>query len=65
MRRTTTCLLLLTALLAACGQKGALYIPEKKGEAVKTTVTPVAPDTTDADEAERARQEAARRAAGN
>ena len=64
MRRLTT-LLLLSTLLAACGQKGALYLPEKKGEAVKTTVTPVTPATTEADEAERARQEAARRAAGN
>jgi predicted small lipoprotein YifL len=42
MRRITT-LLLSTALLAACGQKGPLFLPEKKGEAVQTTVTPVTP----------------------
>ncbi len=64
MRRTAT-LLLLTAVLAACGQKGALYIPEKRGEAAGTTVTPVPAPATDAEAEERARQEAARGPARN
>jgi predicted small lipoprotein YifL len=47
-------------LLAACGQRGALYIPEPRGEPVATqpAASPVpAPATT---EEERARREAAR-----
>jgi predicted small lipoprotein YifL len=70
MRRAA--LLLCVAVLAACGQKGPLFLPDKTGEAVGPTVTPVPPAPasspaadTDAAAAERARQEAARRAAGN
>ena len=35
--------LLALALLSACGQKGPLFIPEKKSDAVPATVTPVTP----------------------
>ncbi|MET0282680.1 MAG: lipoprotein [Steroidobacteraceae bacterium] len=66
MRRAAT-LLLSAALLTGCGQKGPLFIPDKTGEAVGTVTPAAAPASSpvDADAAERARQEAARRAAGN
>lgn len=42
-------------LLAACGQRGALYIPEPRGEAV---VQPVASPAPGEDDEARARREA-------
>lgn len=49
-------------LLAACGQRGALYLPDSRGEAVARPAASPAPTP---EEEEKARQEAARRSAGD
>lgn len=46
-------------LLASCGQRGALYIPEPRGEPVAQPAASPVPAPTE-DEQERARREAAR-----